>query len=682
MKIALIELNHMTLGIHTNTVPLGIGVIAKYLKLQMGDSVDVRMFKDAEKFLKATETWTPDVLGLGQYAWNSELNLSMARRLKKRNPSLVVVAGGPNLELHTAERFQYLKEHSIVDICVCFDGEIPVATIIQRLMKGETIQSLKKAPGAGTYAIDPDTAQLAESHEPPPRIPSLDVLGAMYADGFFDEFLQDGYRPFLQTQRGCPFLCGYCHSGNLYHNKILFQSAENFRKDMDYLGNRFRGNHNVMLSMANANFSLFKEDFDIADAIRETQEKYDWPKIIEVNSGKDPKKLMAIVGRFKYKFVPAIALQTTTPKVLKNVGRINIPFESFMNFQKEVGSTFNINPATELILSLPEETKESFLEVVRQVLNSGVQNIVIYTLMSLKGTALDTKESAQKHGHVFRYRLVPRCFSEIEGEKIFETEKVVIGTNSMPYEDYRKLRGLALIITAFAGSIEFMPFRRTLLSQKVDLAHWVGEIQRGLTAHPRLSVIYEQFLSDTETELYESAEAVKSFFSQPDHFQALKEGKFGDNLLRKYKTLFLSNHFKDCLDIAYDVSVHVCKKAGATLPSELLSDLKKYLSFRDISGMFKNDYDAKQKTQVTFLYDIPRWLMHISEDPDVEHFKGRFTYNVTVTDYIQRRLQDYRLSNRDPQLALQVLYRDGKTQDFWPVFEPCVYNQCENVKVV
>ena len=40
---------------------------------------------------------------------------------------------------------------------------------------------------------------------------------------------------------------------------------------------------------------------------------------------------------------------------------------------------------TELILCLPGETKKSFIETLKTVMNSGVQNIVIYTLMKLKG---------------------------------------------------------------------------------------------------------------------------------------------------------------------------------------------------------------------------------------------------------------------------------------------------------
>jgi hypothetical protein len=50
--------------------------------------------KEAPQLDAALQTWVPDIVGLAQYAWNSELNLSYARRLNARDPDVMVVAGG------------------------------------------------------------------------------------------------------------------------------------------------------------------------------------------------------------------------------------------------------------------------------------------------------------------------------------------------------------------------------------------------------------------------------------------------------------------------------------------------------------------------------------------------------------------------------------------------------------
>lgn len=665
MKIALIDLNHMTLGVHTNTVPLGLGLIANYLKRNVPAELDIRIFKDPQKCLDVLDGWQPDILGMAQYAWNSELNLFVAKRVKSMNPACLVVAGGPNLELEVEEKRNYLQAHPWIDLCVSFDGEIPFAEIVKSVLSGKSVADLRKGPVAGTYALDPESGKLVESPEPPPRLASLDVFGAMYAEGFFDGMIEEGFHPFLQTHRGCPFRCAYCHTGDSYYTKMLFQSVENFKRDMEYLGKRFAGDHNIVLYLANTNFGLFEQDFEIAQVIRDTQEKYDWPKEINVNSGKDPDKLLRLVSMLKYKFMPAIALQTLTPKVLQNIGRVNIPFDRFLAFQNEVARTLDANTATELILSLPEETKESFLATLKQVLNSGVQNIVIYTLMSLKGTVLASRSAAQKYAHMLRYRIVPRCFSEIDHEKIFDVEEVVVGTRSMPYADYLDLRGVALMITVFASSIELMPLRRALLNYEVDLADWVHRIQRAVLGHARLREVYRQFITESEKELFETPEALKSFFERFENYKALCEGKFGDNLLRKYKTLFLSLHFPECLDMAYGEAAKLIREAGTLFPEGLLEDLRIFLKSRDIGNVFTGGYAIHGQDRITLRYDIPRWL-DFSEQGAALETKGPYSYRLEVTDYMQQRLKNFLTTNRDPVLSAQMLYRDGSIKDFWP----------------
>ena len=115
---------------------------------------------------------------------------------------------------------------------------------------------------------------------------------------------------------------------------------------MEYLGKRFAGQHNVTLYMANTNMSLFDQDFEIAGIIRMIQEKYDWPLLININSGKNPKKLLDMLSILD--FQPIMSLQTLTPGVLKNIKRKNIPFETFVDFQNKVahktGKVFCPNP--------------------------------------------------------------------------------------------------------------------------------------------------------------------------------------------------------------------------------------------------------------------------------------------------------------------------------------------------
>src|SRR3989338_9752724 len=203
MKIALFDLNHMTRGVHTNTVPLGLGLISVYLEKSIGGNFEIKIFKDTQKALKDLSSSAIDIAGISQYSWNSELNLFIAKWIRQKYPNCMIVAGGPNLSSSEERRRKFLLDHPYVDICVAYDGEIPFANLVKKRRSGESVKEIKKNPVSGCYSMDPDSKELICNDKNPPRLESLDVFGPIYVSGRFDELLDSGYHPFLQTHSGC-----------------------------------------------------------------------------------------------------------------------------------------------------------------------------------------------------------------------------------------------------------------------------------------------------------------------------------------------------------------------------------------------------------------------------------------------------------------------------------------------
>ena len=57
------------------------------------------------------------------------------------------------------------------------------------------------------------------------RIKDLDEIPSPYLNGMMDKFFDGKLTPFLETNRGCPFTCSFCHTGS-----TIIISLINFHK--------------------------------------------------------------------------------------------------------------------------------------------------------------------------------------------------------------------------------------------------------------------------------------------------------------------------------------------------------------------------------------------------------------------------------------------------------------------
>ncbi|MBT89797.1 MAG: hypothetical protein CMN79_04825, partial [Spirochaetales bacterium] len=366
-------------------------------------------------------------------------------------------------------------------------------------------------------------------------------------------------------------------------------------------------------------------------------------------------------------FPASIALQTNTPDVLQNIKRKNIPFDKYVAFQKELMLKSRDNSVTELILCLPGETKETFLNTLRDVINSGVQSIDIYTMMNLKGTPMSSVENSERYNNIIRHRTVPRQFSIIDGTKIMDTEEVVVGTKNMSFDDYISLRGLSFIVTTFFSSAELSPLKRFLFEYKMDIAEWIFSISDRLSEYPELYQNYKAFLKETEDELFLSREALIAFYDNSENFEALCSGRLGDNLLRKYKLIALSGNYESCLKLAVSVARKIIhdsfedhKKMDA-----MIDDLTSYLLTRDMKSFLLGKSYSYHK-QFHLKHDIPLWLVNSDPGLFLKDFNSTCDYTATFTDDTIKRLKDIVKMNKDLTLSLQILYRDGTIREYWP----------------
>ena len=90
IKILLGDPRHGTAGVHSNFVPVGIGYIGSNLIKQFENKeykVELKLETDATKIFSLLKKWKPDIVGISNYIWNSDLSYLICSQAKKTNPN-------------------------------------------------------------------------------------------------------------------------------------------------------------------------------------------------------------------------------------------------------------------------------------------------------------------------------------------------------------------------------------------------------------------------------------------------------------------------------------------------------------------------------------------------------------------------------------------------------------------
>jgi radical SAM superfamily enzyme YgiQ (UPF0313 family) len=675
LKIALCDFNHTTIGIHTETMPLAIGLLGSYVRHLYPGAVDVRLFKFTDDFLTELESWRPDVMGLSLYSWNTKLNLYMAEYARRLLPRLVVVAGGPNIPIEISDAWAFFEKYPFVALLVNKDGEIPFAKIVGMLLGGHSQEELIEACVPGTIALEPGSRQVVQVPLGE-KLHSLDGVPSPYLNGLMNKFFAYKHyslAPFIETNRGCPFACTFCHSASKYYNKLQWGSLDRLEAEIELFGSHFRDRHDVRLFLADNNFGSFTQDYEFARIVRRAQEKYNWPRYIDVTTGKTkPDHIIKVVSVLKWGLTTTASLQTLTAPVLRNISRKNLPFADFVRLQEKT-KQYGSFSSTELIMSLPGETRTSFLQSIREVIEADVEQIIIYTLMNLRGTPLHEQHKSNAAGYIFRYRVVPRQFGYYMGQHVFDTEEVIVQTPTISYEDYLYLRGFALVVQAVYNDSNYLELIRFLKENGVSVYHWLLDIYERLrTGSTLASQQLAAFLDETQQELWSSEEALYDFYRQEENYRRLVTGEIGGNLLAKYTSLARFHGFQSWLDVTLTSAAqqmrHDHQGVSADEIATILRDFETYFLFtRKLSHLFESDQvDQLRKGAVIQLtYDIPAWAENRNRDNLIQHGKNHGYYDVR---YSEEQLHTIRtIATHEPHeksVKLQYLLK-GHSRDFW-----------------
>jgi radical SAM superfamily enzyme YgiQ (UPF0313 family) len=604
MRIYLADLGHNQLTISSDVYPLGVANLTTYVQAYaaLKEPLQISLFREPQDLKAALDEAPPDALGLSSYAWNHELSLSFARYAKASNARTLTLMGGPNFPLTAEEQERFLREIPEIDIAVrgaTYESERAFLNLIRRFVEADG--ELQAEPVPGNLWIDRRTGEFVRGAEVE-RIRDLDEIPSPYLAGLMDPFLATGYFPILQIARGCPFSCSFCDSSVASNNRVFRHSVENVKADLLYIAERVRPE--ITLCFADDNFGMYASDEEIADYLGYLQERFHWPRYIRTTTGKNKsERIIRVMRKVRGAMPMTAAVQSLNPVVLKNIERSNISLETYAEIQREVQAQ-GMQSYGELILSLPGETRASFMQAVRDLLEAGVKRVSAHQLMLLPGAPLSSPESRARFGFETRFRVVARNIGDYHGEPIVEVEEMVVATPTFSFEDYLEARVFHLLLTIFyyEGNFEeAFAFARHRGVRPFDL---IVRLQGTLPQAPAdFRNLIADFVRESQEELFETKEACLAWARQ--RFDALVDGSLGGNLLSKYSMLGRFYTLDEALDFLQAGIQYSIDDSGARGEPDLLKTVIEYLRCVMLSAPFADSLRAQPELVTS--YDVELW---------------------------------------------------------------------------
>jgi radical SAM superfamily enzyme YgiQ (UPF0313 family) len=617
LKVYLCDLTYDTIVLVSDTIPINIGFIGSYIKKKFGKDVEISLFKYPDEAIQEIKSNPPDMLGLSNYSWNSNLSEYVASIAKKVNPNIVTIQGGTNFPHQENLQKDFLLARPNTDIYTILEAERSCSNIVKRIL--ENYYDRKKIfekPIDGCIFIDPESYKSKNKTiirgAILERIKDLDEIPSPYLTGILDKFFDGKLTPFIETNRGCPFTCSFCHTGNFYYHKLNKFSEDRVRAEVEYIGKRVGKPGITNLLLADVNFGMYPGDKKTCEFLVESKEKYGWPLQIMGTTGKNNKKrvteITKILGNM---FGITMAMQSMNERVLKNIERSNIKLDHMIEVNNNLRNEGKVTHV-ELILPLPGETKETFIEGLNSILNANTSCVCIYTLMMLHGTKFKDPKYRKQFGYKIKFRIVPLDFGEYEGQKIFEYEEVGVETKDLSFDDYLFLRSLSLLVESLYNGKLFNEFFKYASLFGIQPGTMIKILYENISTAPKnIQKIMNDFIAETKNELWDSEEDLLNYYKKDENYLKLKKGEVGGNLIYKYKSKNIFEAVSDWIDFFEKQILETIKQkqqniASIQLIKSEISEISNFCRLK-INGLLNTNADTKP-IDSNFQFDILKWI--------------------------------------------------------------------------
>jgi radical SAM superfamily enzyme YgiQ (UPF0313 family) len=635
VRVYLADLRHDFSGLLANDcMPLGVSYIKAVMDRDLPEAQS-RLFAYPDRLLEALRSEPPDVLMLSNYMWNEWLSLHFAALAKQLNPEMLVIMGGPNISLDEDRQIGYMEAHPELDVYLLGEGDfLGVELVREFLTAGKSLRGFREReiPSSVYRRADGDLVRT----EVWKRKKEIEEIPSPWLTGCLDEFFDGKLAPLLETNRGCPFQCSFCIQGVRWYAKVHNFSLDRLREEIEYIGKRIRAVSPNMkfLRIADSNYGMYERDIEISSFIGEAQRKYGWPTFIDATTGKNrPERVIESLEKVSGAMVIYQALQSLNEETLRNIRRSNISRDAYQKVMIHVRGR-GLRSLSDLILGLPGETLESHLGGIDQLLDAGTDEMHLFQAMLLKGSDLERRESREKYKFDSRFRVLPKNYGIYAGQKVFDVDEIVVATDTLSFDDYLEARKYALTFSIFWNNSWFEDAARFAHQFGVTPSQWMRAMHDALpTETGAVAKIFEDFIEETENELFPSREACVAFYTEDGNWEKLLAGEIGDNLMYKHRVRAAFFMWPGVCRYAMDTTRQLLLERGAGGEiagfETFWDDFHRFVELKHAHGTSPEEILASETGALR--YDIPAWL-EAGTPKDVERFRlpssGHFLFEL------------------------------------------------------
>ena len=611
LKIYLGDLTYTTVTLATEAFPLNVGYVASYCKKLFGDDIEITLFKYIDEIDKAVNENPPDILGLSNYCWSHNVSYEIFKMCKKTNPNVVTIWGGPNFPIDFPSQKKFMERYKEVDIYVPTEGEIGFSNVVKKVLESNSIDEVKQKitqnPIDGCVSRN-EQGQI-QCTIPTLRISSLDEIPSPYLNGMMTKFFDGKLTPMLQTNRGCPFHCTFCTDGRDEVNKVNSFDIKRVQSEIQYIAEHIPKNTHS-LHISDLNFGMYPRDIEICESLAKIQEKFGYPKYIKCTTGKNQKdKIIKAIKKLNKSLRVTMSVQSLDPDVLNNIRRDNISVDHMLALYPAIKEA-DLQTTSEVILGLPGETYSNHIQTLRDLIRAKMDEIVVHTCMLLDGSEMNLPEERKKWGMKTKFRALQRDFAELSsGKKVIEYEEVVVGSNTMTFEEYIRLRILAFIIFVTNQGVVFDAIQKLLREQDIDVFElYYGMLTNKKNSSGKTQKVIEQFKQATIDELWDSPQELLENFQKDSEYKKLLDGEAGTNVIYHYKAVVISEYMDDWTEHVIEAARILIKNSN-NYNDEFENQFESVANYcKGLSHNVLGQDRLDTNPQYEFEYDIPSWL--------------------------------------------------------------------------